>query len=98
MKFFCGRDNRQPSGSAGADAACASAQAHLQRPPAARQIVFFRYPGSVIGHVVDGGFHSAAGGVGQVQTLQRHVVIHEEILLGSDSDDVSAAQNFDVCV
>lgn len=80
------------------EATCGFAQPYLQRPSSAGFIVFFRYPGSVIRHVVDGGFQSATGGVGQVQTVQRHIVIHEEILLGSDSDDVTAAQNFDVCI
>lgn len=73
-------------------------QLYLQRLSSAGGVVFFRYPQIVIGRVVDGGFLSQTGGVGQVQELQGHVVIPEEILLGADSYNVTAAQNFDVCI
>lgn len=75
-----------------------SVQLYLQRLSPAGGVFFFRYPQIVIGHVVEGGFPSETGGVGQVQELQGHVVIPEEILLGADSYNVAAAQNFDVCI
>lgn len=75
-----------------------STQRYLQRLSSAGGVFFFRYPQIVIGHVVDGGLHSETGGVGQVQELQGHVVVPEEILLGADSDNIAAAQNFDVCI
>lgn len=71
-------------------------QLYLQRLSSAGGVFFFRYPQIVIGHVVDCGFHSETGGVGQVQELQGHIVIPEEILLGADSYNIAAAQNFDV--
>lgn len=73
-------------------------QLYLQRPSSAGYVSFFRYPQSVISHIVDGGFQSEAGAVGRMQKLQGHVVIREEILLRSDPHDVAAAQNFDVCI
>lgn len=73
-------------------------QLYLQRLSSAGGVFFFRYPQIVIGRVVDGGFHSETGGVGQVQELQGHVVVPEEILLGADSYNMAAAQNSDVCI
>lgn len=73
-----------------------SIQRYLQRLPPAGAVFFFRDPQIVIGGVVDGGSRGEAGGVGQVQELQGHVVIPEEILLGADSYNMAAAQNFDV--
>lgn len=60
-------------------------QPYLQRLSSAGLVFFLGYLRGVIGHVVDAGLLSAAGGVGQVQTIQRHVVIRKEILLRPDS-------------
>lgn len=71
---------------------------HLQWPSSADHIFLLRDPGTVIRHIFDDVFSGTAGGVEQVQTIQRDVVIHEEILLHSDFYEVRAANDFDVCI
>lgn len=73
-------------------------QSYLQWLASTGYIFFFRYPGNIVRHIVNDGFLSTTGFVGQVQRLQGHVVIFEEILHCSDSNVVTAAHNFNVCI
>lgn len=73
-------------------------QSYLQRLASTGQIFVFRYPGNIVRHIVDDRFLSTTRVVAQVQGIQGHIVIFEEILHRSDSYVVAAAHNFDVCI
>lgn len=73
-------------------------QLYLKRLASAGDIFLFRYPGNVVHPAINDCFLSAAGCVWQVQWLQGYIVILEEILQGSDSYVVAAAQNCYPCI